>query len=382
VTVFSLVSSEGQYGVENLLVSLAHGLSELGCKVVVGVFRDSRLPHLEVAEEAQRRGLSVEIIPCQGRCDWSAVERMRKLVQEHKVDVINPHGYKADFYAYMAARRMNVALVATSHNWPSQRFSMRLYAAFDQFLLSRFDRVVAVSDVPASILRRRGVLAERLVSIPNGVDVNRLEGASPTLRNELPPTGPMVGFVGRFVPDKGGALLLQAAKGVLAAHGQARFVMVGDGPSRRDWETMAIQLGIADKVIFTGVRQDMPGVYASFDMLVLPSLVESMPMCLLEAMAAGRPIIATRVGAIPSMLTDQHTGVLINPGNIRELSGAIASLLSNPILARHLGKNAQAHVARDFSAETMVRNYIDVFGQAIASRGTRTHSGAAWEASC
>lgn len=379
MTILFLISSEGYYGVENMLVALALHLSHQGCRCVVGVFRNSRFPHTEVAEQAVRKGLAVEIIACNGRCDWSAVAQIRSLLAKHDVDVLHPHGYKADLYALAAASRNRVALLATSHNWPSNLLSMRVYAGLDRLALRRFDKVIVVSDAVADVLRRWGVAAEKVALIPNGVDLDRFRSAEPKLRNETGVNRPLVGFVGRLVPEKGGALLMRAAQQVLAVYPNATFVLVGEGPAHQEWKAIAGELGLGKQVVFAGVRDDMSEVYASFDMVVLPSLIEALPMCLLEAMAAGKPVIATRVGAVPRLVVDAQTGLLLEPGDLNALATAIIRLLGNPDLACQLGQNGRAHVAQHFSAEAMAKSYIGMYEQVLISRGDRTPKEAAWE---
>ena len=373
MTILFLISSAGHYGMENMLVALARNLSRLGCHCIVGVFRDSRFPHTEVAEEAQKHGLTVEIVPCNGRLDRSAVAQIRRLLVKYGVDILHPHGYKADLYAYAAARWSRVPLLATSHNWPSKKFSMRAYAALDRLALRRFDRVVAVSDPVKDTLLHWGGPRDRIAVIFNGVDVEHFRTAAPTLKSAMATAEhSLVGFVGRFVPDKGGALLLRAAQHVLAMHPNTTFALVGDGPLRSEWQTLARELGITEHVVFTGIRNDMPGIYASLDMVVLPSLVESMPMCLLEAMAAGKPVIATRVGAVPEFVIPEQTGLLLAPSDQNGLAAAIVRLLGNTELARWLGENGRRHVSENFSAEAMARRYIGQYEQVLAGR----HEGA------
>lgn len=379
MTILFLISSEGYYGVENMLVALALHLSRQGCRCVVGVFRDSRFPHTEVAERAVRKGLAVEIIACNGRCDWSAVVQIRSLLAKHDVDVLHPHGYKADLYALAAASRNRVALLSTSHNWPSNLLSMRVYAGLDRLALRRFDKVIVVSDAVADVLRRWGVAAEKVALIPNGIDLDRFRSAVPKLRNEIGVNRPLVGFVGRLVPEKGGALLMRAAKQVLAVYPNATFVLVGEGPAHQEWKALAGELGIGKQVVFAGVRDNMSEVYASFDMVVLPSLIEALPMCLLEAMAAGKPVIATRVGAVPRLVVDAQTGLLLEPADHNALATAIIRLLGNPDLACQLGQNGRAHVVQNFSAEAMAKNYIGMYEQVLISRGERTPKQSAWE---
>ncbi len=379
MTILFLISSEGYYGVENMLVGLAMELSRQGCHCVVGVFCNSHSPHTEVAEQAQRQGLAVEIIACSGRWDWRAVKQIRTLLSKHDVDVVHPHGYKADLYA-LAASRNRVALLATSHNWPSRLLRMRAYAILDRLALRMFDRVIVVSDAVADILRRSGVADEKVAKIPNGVDLDRFRSAVPKLRNEIGiANDPVVGFVGRLVAEKGGAFLVRAAQQVLAVHPNTTFVLVGEGPAQQEWQALACQLGIGKQIVFSGARDDMPEVYASFDMLVLPSLIEALPMCLLEAMAAGKPVIATRVGAVPGLVVDAQTGLLLDPGDVGALANAILRLLENPDQACQLGENGRAHVAQHFSAEVMAESYLAMYEEVLVSRSDRNMKQAALE---
>jgi glycosyltransferase involved in cell wall biosynthesis len=369
LTVLLLVSSEGYFGVENMLVNLGAALSKSACRCVVGVFHDSRFPHIEVADRAREQGLAVEIVPCAGRFDPRAAAYIRKLIRTHHVDVIHTHGYKADLYAFAATAWSHVGLVATCHNWLGRSWNMHAYAALDRLSLRTFDRIVVVSEVVAEILRRSGIPSGRVEMISNGVEIERFRDAQPTLRDEIAsPDEPLVGFVGRLVPEKGGEIFLRAGQNVLRSNRRAKFVIVGEGTARREWETLASSLGIRDRVVFTGARSDMPGVYASFHALVLPSLCEAMPMCLLEAMAAGKPVIATAVGAVPRIVEPDYTGLLLEPGDVKGLTAAITRLLDAPKLARWMGENGQARAIEHFSAESMAKQYLDVYRKVAGLR--------------
>jgi glycosyltransferase involved in cell wall biosynthesis len=173
--------------------------------------------------------------------------------------------------------------------------------------------------------------------------------------------------VGRLVSAKGGHLLLQAARRVLLTHPNVTFVFAGSGPSREEWETLASTLGIADRVVFIGERRDMPEVYASFDVLVLPSLDEAMPMCLLEGLSAARPVIATSVGEIPELIHDEQTGFLIPPGDVDELANSLLAMIGQPARAAEMGAQGQAMVQGNFSSDAMARNYEDVYDSVLES---------------
>lgn len=369
LTVLLLVSSEGYFGVENMLVNLAAALGKLECRCVVGVFRDSRFGSTDVADRAREQGLVVELIPCAGRFDPGAAAFIRKIVRAHQVDVIHTHGYKTDIYACAASVGSAVSLVATCHNWLGRSWFMRAYAVLDRWSLKCFDRVVVVSEIVGETLRRSGIPAEKLRLISNGVEIERFRDAQPTLAREVAAVDqPIIGFVGRLVPDKGGETLLRAAQNVLRGGRKAKVAIVGEGPARQQWESLASNLGIRDQVVFTGARTDMPGIYSSFHMLVLPSLCEAMPMCLLEAMAARKPVIATNVGAVSKIVDPDYTGLLIEPGDVKGLSAAITRLLDAPKLAHWMGENGYNRSKEHFSAEAMARQYLDVYRKVSSAR--------------
>jgi glycosyltransferase involved in cell wall biosynthesis len=373
VTILFLISSEGFYGAESHLLTLAEALRDAGCNCVLAVFCDVRQPHTEVAEHASRRGLTVELIPCRGRLDWRAVVHIRELIRNHRADIVHPQGYKSDIYAYASSLGQPCGLVATSHNWPSTLWSMRAYAVLDRQILRKFDRIVVLSKQVHDRLIRAGVVRRKVCTIPNGIDLERFVNAEPTLRAELTTSNPIVGFVGRLVEEKGGQVLLHAAKQVLHAKPNAILVFVGDGPCRQSWQGLSNRLGIGNQVVFTGKRNDMAEVYASCDVVVLPSLVEAMPMCLLEAMAAGKPVVASAVGSIPEMITPQRTGLLVAPGDSNALARSILAILNDHELAHGLGKSARMAVATTYSAEVMARSYLelyqDVMGQNLRAQG-------------
>jgi glycosyltransferase involved in cell wall biosynthesis len=160
-------------------------------------------------------------------------------------------------------------------------------------------------------------------------------------------------------------VLLSAAPAILAAFPDVKFVFAGEGSARGDWEAMAARLGIRSQVVFAGKHDDMAAFYASVDMLVLPSFEEAMPMCLLEAMAAAKPVIATAVGAVPTIAMPGVTGMLFETGDANALSAAVIRLLRDPELARILGENGRAHVARHFASETIGKSYIDLYREAL-----------------
>jgi glycosyltransferase involved in cell wall biosynthesis len=339
---------------------------------MVGVFESPTNPQPDVGIEAQRAGLEVRAIPCEGRWDRRAIAQIRDIVMEDAVDIIHTHGYKSDVFAYLACRNNGIgnetSLVATCHSWPDPSFLMQLYARLDRLALRRFQAVTTPSPTIGEILRRSGIEERKLTVIGNGVDIKRFCNASPTLREHLAERRKMIGFVGRLVPAKGGQVLIEAARQVLAVYPNVVFVFVGGGPARAEWERQAERCGIAGNVRFTGAVTDMRGVYPSFYATVLPSFSEAMPMALLEAMAASTPVIATAVGATPTVVKSGETGTLCTPGDVDELARGILALLENPERALQLGRNGHALVSRMSSSDVMARNYLEVYERVLQTR--------------
>ena len=368
MTILQVISSSGFYGAESMLVSLSTALLQLGCDTKVAVFHDGRDPHTEVAEIATARGLDVSLLPCSSRWDVGIVAKLRKLIHTLKVDVVHAHGYKADIYT-AATWPHRAALVSTCHNWPDSRLAMRAYAILDRLALRCFDEVVTPSPVLVDILSNSGIRDGRISFVPNGVDVDLFREAKGTLREELGFAGsPLVGFVGRFVEAKGGHILIRAAKRVVEQMPTVQFVFAGAGPEAEAWRELAKQAGLEKQVHFIGVRNDMPAVYKSLDLVVLPSLNEAMPMCLLEAMAAGRTVVATRVGAVPQLVKSGENGIIVEPGAENELAAGILQILKNPALRQQMEASARQRVIEEYSSESMARHYLQLYRRSLEKR--------------
>lgn len=357
--ILHLISSAGFYGAENVLVNLAAASRKVaGCQPVVGVLRDARNPHQEVADQARERGIEAHIFACSGRLDLSLIGAIRRRARELATDVIHSHGYKSNFYGYLAARPRRIPVLATCHTGtdkPEMTPALRLYDWLDRAVLRRVDQVVAVSPTIAEALAAVGIPPGKIALVPNGIDVERFQHASPALA--VPAGARVVGMVSRLTANKGPYCFLEAARAVAARMPEAYFVLVGDGPERSRLEAAAKESGLEGRILFTGARSDMPGVYASLNVFVLPSHSEGMPMSVLEAMAAGLPVIATRVGAVPQLIEPDRTGVLVQPQASAELAEAIVKVLKNPIWAHELGQSGRRRVVQEYSSDSMARHY-------------------------
>jgi glycosyltransferase involved in cell wall biosynthesis len=189
-----------------------------------------------------------------------------------------------------------------------------------------------------------------------GIDLPRFRNAKPAINRE----GPVVGNVARLVPQKGQRFLLDAARLILERHPETRFVFVGEGPSRTDLEAQARAAGIDHQVLLTGERSDVPAWLASFDVFALPSLYEGLCYAVIEAQAAGVPVVATPVGGVRETVVDHETGLIVPPEDPKALAEAICWLIEHPLEARKLSNEAARRVER-FSKEKMVEQTLSLY---------------------
>src|SRR4051812_5514508 len=356
VKVLQLISSGGYYGAENMLLNLCASQQKAGCHNSLMIFYNVHAPNVEFYERARRNGLSVRMVHCQGRADWRAVRQIQECIQEDGIQLLHTHGYKADLYGYVGARRSGKPIVATCHNWVGGTAALGIYNHLDRMALKRFHGLAAVSDSVAQRLLASGISARKIRTIANGIDVQTFECArpSPVLNFD---GSKVVGMAARLDLQKGFEYLLRAARELRGEFPGLKVVIVGEGPDRREIEGMIQRFGLQSSVILAGQRSDMPGIYAALDVFVLPSLNEGLPMTILEAMAASKPVIASRVGAIPKVIQDGETGLLVDPGDTNGLRNALARLLTDADLCSRIGTAGHEWVIRNYTSEAMALKY-------------------------
>lgn len=370
-TILHLISSTGFYGAESILVALASEQQKAGLNPVIGVLKNSRNPHLEVAERAQQRGLEVKILECCGLVDRITLQELRFFTRSRLVNLVHSHGYKANIFSHLALHSERMPRVTTSHGTRLLDLKLVFYNYLDRLLLRRFDRVVCVSPELREQALHSGVHTEKVSVIDNGIDVEEFTTLSASGGRELlqlRPEDVVIGTVAALSLEKGQRYLIEATASVCRDIPNIRLVFVGDGPLAVDLKSMARDAGLENKVKFTGIRRDIVMLLHAFDIFVLPSLQEGLPMALLEAMSAGRAVIATEVGAIPRVITNGTDGLLVPARDSAALAKALGKLAVNPDMRQSLGIRAKEKIIREFSAKRMAEEYSRVYQQAIRDK--------------
>ncbi len=353
--VLHLISSRGFYGAENVVFQLCRSLQSLGHEVSIGLFNAHLCPEHSLITKARESGIALVNLRCEGRIRSGAVHALRTTLQSRHIDVLHTHNYKSNAYGYLASRGTGVKLIATCHNWTDTTPALRIYGTLDRMLLSRFDRVVAVSESTAERLRRAHIATNKVSVIGNGVLVPEALPRS-TSSGEL-----VIGALTRLSPEKGVDVLLRGAAEILHRGVRARLVVAGDGPERERLLLLSRQLGIAGQVEFRGFVEDVRAYLASLDIFAQPSLADAMPMSVLEAMASGLPVVASAIGGIPELLGNGKRGLLIQPGNHEMLAGHLETLSKDALLRAKLGDAAREYVIQHCSATAMARRYEEIY---------------------
>jgi glycosyltransferase involved in cell wall biosynthesis len=229
----------------------------------------------------------------------------------------------------------------------------------------RADRIITVSDSLHAQFEGIGAAAQsKLFTISNGIDLCAFAQPDPAwARRELglPENAPVVGMVARLAPQKGPLEFVRAAALVSRRFPEVRFALVGDGPLRPQVETLARELGVANHLTLAGHRAEAPALTQAFDVAVVASLSEGSSLTAMEAMAWGKPVVATAVGGVREVVADGETGVLVPPGDAQALAEAIARLLADRQKAQILGEAGRRRVEREFSLMRMIERTQEVY---------------------
>jgi glycosyltransferase involved in cell wall biosynthesis len=363
VTVLHLISSAGYYGAESMLMTLVKALRSLGIRSCIAAFRNAQNPNLEIVERAASENFDTEVISCSGRFDVAAIRQISRGVNQHRAMLVHTHGYKADLYGYAATRKQAVPIAATCHNWTNDTRRIQFYARLDRWILRRFSVVTAVSPAVGGALARAGISSQKIRVIPNGIDVDRFTAGPPDPLPMLRLGATVIGMAGRLVPQKGFLDVIAVAPAILARFPNTQFLIAGDGPQRPALEQAAREAGVANAFVFAGARSDMHRLYQAMSIFVLPSFNEGMPMTVLEAMAAGCPVAATRVGAIPELIREGESGRLFTPGDRSALTNVLLDLLADAEARDRMGAAGRSRVCRDYSSLAMARQYAALYEQ-------------------
>jgi glycosyltransferase involved in cell wall biosynthesis len=331
--------------------------------------------------EAAARALGVTVAPYRlGRRNFvRTISRIRKYLVRNGVQIVHSGGVRSNVIARLAASALHVCVVTTVQVEQDAaafdgggRRGVWLRRALELATRGRTDRFVTVSEAIARSLVSDGVPEGHVVVAHNGVRVSEVRAdADGALPETLRSPGRLVGCVARLEPVKGVDVFLRAAALVARRAADVRFAVVGDGSQHDSLVALAHDLGLDDRIVFTGVLAPSTPALSRFDVVAVPSRSEGLPMIVLEAMALERPVVASAVGGIPEAVADGTTGVLVPPDDPEALASAVLGVLDDPVRAAAMGRAGAARAVDRFSLDDQMRRYLAVFRSLVSEAGTR-----------
>ncbi len=360
-------------GAERLLAELVHRLD-----------RQRFLPELCCLKYFDRLGesLAAEIPAFTGllarKYDVSVLWRLKRLLRQRRIDAVVTVGSGDKmFWGRLAGRLAGVPVICSALHSTGLPDHVELP---NRLLAPWTDAFIAVAESHGCYLAaKEGCPADKIHVIPNGVDADRFHPRWPDgrLRQEfdLGPDAPVAGIVAALRPEKNHEMFLHVAALVQTAMPAARFLIVGDGPERARLESLAGSLGIGQSVRFAGTRGDIPEVLSLMDVVLLTSRMEACPICLLEAMAVEKPVVATRVGSVPDLVASGRNGYLLAAGDACGMAARVLELLSDRDRAATLGRAGREFVLAHGSVARMVEGYQDLIVGIYAAKCERQERG-------
>jgi len=350
--------------------------------VLVTYLRDPADQEFEIEARAQKMGIDYVDVPDSKLLDWQCVRRLSTLLREHGLRIVHAHDDKSCLYAFfLKLLNPGVKIMYTCHLYSKYRrddfASLKSYLAFRvrkavrYFLLARAHRpILAVSEAVRQCLIGEGIRAGEVETLYNGIDVEHWQrkNGNSVLRRELnlPDDVFLVGTVARIAYQKDLPTFYRVAAAVKSRVPNACFVIVGEGEGKllEGARREAAQHGVAEFLFFTGHRNDLLDVYASFDLFLMTSISEGLPNTVLEAMAMEVPVVSTSVDGVPELVLDSRTGFLAEIKDVAKLSDSIVQLVSDEEKRTRFSRLGRARILEIFSFDSRVRKmeqYYDSF---------------------
>lgn len=371
-----LIDSLGVGGAERLLVIYAACLQSMNFSIRVCTFgvRNGN----PIADDLRALGVPVDFLRVPLLRDLSAIPRLMRYLQRSESELVHTQLEFADSWGTVAARLLGLPTVSTQHTLedpPKGTKAYRRLKVHRWVLRNLATRIIAVSEKTRShYLRVARFAPEKIVTMYNGIDLTRFDQRTASKRQEvraalgIRESAPLLTTVAVLRPAKGIQTMLEAMPVILENNPDACYLIVGDGEYGDTLRLIVQQNKLENKIVFSGVRSDVPDLLAASDVFVLPTLDDALPTVLAEAMAAKLPIIASNVGGIPEMVTDGFNGLLVPAQDASQLASACQRLLTDPDLAQRLACNGYQVVHERYDIHKQAHKLSELYQQLLAEK--------------
>ncbi len=359
--VLHLRSSGGVYGAENVIIEIAKHSGQYGWESIIGAINHIHDPYPLFLKTAAQYGIETVIFQSRRQIDFTCCKEINEFCKKNDISIIHSHGYKENFFSLIS--KNSIPRIATNHLWKGASLKSRFYCFSDAIFIRFFDEVVGVSDHIIEQMKRFRI--KNVHKIPNGIDTQRF---TPMQKSDffmekycLTSSDLVLGMISSLSAEKNHQIVIKALKEI--QHSGIKLLIVGDGALKDDINTQINQAGLTDKVVLAGTEENIVDVLSVIDIFLLPSLIEGLPMALLEAMACEKPVISSKVGEVPNVIHNNENGILVEPGNLQQLIDAINKLICDKELRHNLSKSARDTVVKKYSSDKMAFEYCELYNR-------------------
>lgn len=356
IEILILITELGIGGAQKLVAQTAEGLNRNKYEITVACLYQAGY----WAKWLESHGISVLDLKMRSKFDFHVLTRLASHVRSKEIRLINTHLFHANLVGTMIGKRVDVPVIISTRH--SDEIGGRRREIINRLTVPFRDHTIAISDsVMRTELKRSGVNPLKISTITNGIDTNEFlksdEHLIASIRNEFDLSNDdiVIVYIGRIVPEKGLAFLLNAVRLLKPKCYDTKVLIIGGGTAESEVQSMVAKNNLQDSVILGGIRTEISEILSIGDIFVLPSLWEGLPLGLIEAMAAAKPVIATAVGGVPEIVINEKTGLLVPPADSESLAEAILTLLKDPARARQMGEAGRNRAIEHFDIKRTIQ---------------------------
>jgi len=377
--ILHIIDSGGLYGAEMVLLNLVAEQIKLGLHPTIAGIGEKHISEKPLETEALKRGFKVKKIRMFPGPNLAGALEVLRYAHSNGFDLLHSHGYKGNVaFGFMPGKFRRIPLVSTAHGWTSTKglTKNRIYEWLDTLSFKFIDAVILVSNAMKYHPRLKSLNGNNIHVIPNGIPIpdNHAPSQLPNFSSskgfdkkiiDFCQNAYTIGSIGRLSTEKGYKYLIEALSLLVKKGIDACLVIIGEGYERGLLEELVAQLGLKDRILLPGYRDNAQYYIPFFKVFLISSLTEGLPITLLEAMQAKVSIVATKVGGIPEVLHNGQGGLLVEPCNSKSLAEAILLIHNNSKLVKKLTSAAYAKATSDYSSEKMALQYLNIYRKVL-----------------
>ena len=366
-----LIAPTSFAGAERVVLNLAENIQGDRFQTTVVLFLSYKIKRSLYVKELEKRNIPYELILMKGAFDLNNLATLTSIIRDREIDVIHTHGYRSDILGFICAKFTGRSIISTIHGWTPTTKRVKVYETISRFFLPMFDHVIAVS---STIKKGLHFIPEEKISLlQNAINTTRpVSGSGEKTafrsRHNIPQHAVLLGTVARLSREKGIKYLIEAMSELAGEKENFFLLIVGRGKETEKLQQAAQQSGAGRQILFYGFEKDPSLIYRNLDIFILPSLTEGTPMALLEAMCHELPIIATKVGEVPSIVQDRENGLLINKESSSEIARAVRFMAANPDAAAQMAARGRQTICQHYSIEGWLEKMRSIYSEVNGRR--------------